>query len=133
MSSERPDLIRSAGLRSTAPRRAVLACVQAAGVPLSHNEVVERLPEWDRATIFRNLVALTEAGLLRRVDIGDHIWRFETLGEAHSAAGHAHFTCTDCGVVACVDGVVISLPPGADLPGQAMEIQLRGRCEGCVG
>jgi len=53
-------------------RRAVIAAEQA-------TEVFAELQAegWDRATLYRNLVDMTDAGLLRRVDLGDHVWRYE--------------------------------------------------------
>ena len=133
------DRLRANGLRSTAPRRAVLSVLEGAGSPLSHNDVVERLAEWDRATLFRNLVALADAGLVRRIDIGDRVWRYELVNH-EEAQGHAHFTCTECGTVECIDGVEIRVAPPvramhapgkADLTPENLEIHLRGKCTDC--
>jgi hypothetical protein len=35
--------------------------------------------------VYRNLVELSAAGLLLRLDFGDHIWRFEFRGVANRA------------------------------------------------
>src|SRR5690606_33270700 len=82
--------IRALGLRVTAPRLAVLQTLAKAGRPLSHAEVVERLgPDtlWDRATVYRNLVALVGVKLLRVASHAGGITRYEVAtGEAHD--GH---------------------------------------------
>ena len=72
-------VIRDAGLRVTAPRVAVMLRVEQTQGPVTHADIADALsPQgWDRATIYRNLTDLTEAGLLRRTDMGDHVWRFE--------------------------------------------------------
>ena len=59
------QLLRDKGLRSTAPRIAVLLVLSKAKRPLSHTEMLERLGEtdWDPATVYRNLVKLRDAGL----------------------------------------------------------------------
>ena len=66
--------IRRAGLRSTAPRIAVFRRLYAAATPISHGELVEVLNEegMDRTTVYRNLVDLTDAGLVRRT--ADPAW-----------------------------------------------------------
>ena len=67
------------GLRCTAARMAVLDHVMTATGPKTHAEVAEALSDrgFDRATIYRNLTELTEAKIISRVELGDHVWRFE--------------------------------------------------------
>jgi Fur family transcriptional regulator, ferric uptake regulator len=99
--AELKDRIRAAGLRGTSSRAAVLACLVEAGGPVTHAEVCERISDagLDRATVWRNLSDLTEAGLLRRTDLGDHLWRFELAQAAEHPVDtvHPHFVCTACG------------------------------------
>lgn len=134
--------LRDAGLRATSSRVAVLECMLATGGPLTHADVCDRLKDegFDRATVYRNLADLTDAGLLRRSDLGDHLWRFELKSEgAHDEHGggevHPHFVCTECGAVACLpDGVVaIASTKGAprSLRAGKVDIQVRGACNDC--
>lgn len=128
--------LRQTGLRSTPARIAVLAALQRARAPLSHAEMGELLEGelWDRATLYRNLTDLVKAGLARRVDLGDHIWRFEATSPSHTATAHPHFVCTACGTVSCVAGVELVLAPDAvasPLLTQQLEVQLKGLCDGC--
>ncbi|WP_224362649.1 Fur family transcriptional regulator [Hyalangium versicolor] len=132
------EKIRGVGLRSTAPRVAVLRELEGASAPLSHADLVESLGDqgYDRVTIYRNLTDLTEAGLVVRADLGDHVWRFELrrAGKAHSGT-HPHFTCTDCGTVSCLpeESVRISSAKGAPkaVAARAVEVHLRGLCDRC--
>lgn len=75
--------LRGAGLRGTAPRIAVLRFLERATAPLSHGDIYQELAVrgFDRATIYRNLINLADAGLVSRTDLGDHIWRFELRRE----------------------------------------------------
>lgn len=131
------SLVRSAGLRSTSPRLAVLKMLSEISTPMSHGELVDQLAQqgFDRATIFRNLTDLTEVGLLSRIDVGDHVWRFEIKNPATDANGHPHFVCTDCGDVACLTDV--DLGPTRDKlrsnnkVGNISEVLLKGHCEDC--
>lgn len=142
--------IRGAGLRCTAARLAVLGHLQGVPAPRTHAEVSAALAGrgFDRATIYRNLTELTEARLLSRVDLGDHVWRFE-IRHAHDEepgnGGHPHFVCTACGEVSCLDDVRVAITPhagrrargtGRPRDGRAAihsvtEILLKGRCGGC--
>lgn len=121
------------GLRATQVRVDVYEVLERAGSPLSHREASERLPEADRVTVFRSLVALTEAGLAVRVDLGDRIWRYALAGEhhAHDTARHAHFTCTHCGQVTCLDELSVSAPMAQAAMLLDAEITVRGTCTDC--
>src|SRR6476659_4804527 len=107
--SQLRSTIRNSGLRSTAPRVAVLQHLQHTSTPMSHAELFAALEEkgFDRATIYRNLIDLTVVGLLSRTDVGDHVWRFELRreGQRGHQSEHPHFMCTDCGEVACLADV----------------------------
>jgi Fur family ferric uptake transcriptional regulator len=131
--------IRGAGLRVTGPRMAVLGVLAAAPSPLSHGEIADRLAELgiDRATIFRNLQDLAEVGILRRNDLGDHVWRYELAGEgAHAGDSHPHFVCRECGSVACLSGASIRVKAPRGAPATVrkgtFEVQLRGLCDACA-
>lgn len=131
--------LRERGLRATSARVRVLQCLLGADGPLTHPEVHQLLVDGglDRATVYRNLLDLTEAGLLRRSDLGDHVWRFEPLSPGHGeGALHPHFLCTHCGSVTCLpDGSIrIEAPRGTPraLRKKSLEIQLRGLCDACA-
>jgi len=136
--AELQERIRASGLRSTAPRVAVLRALEAATSPLSHADLVESLGDegYDRVTIYRNLTDLTEVGLVARADLGDHVWRFELrrAGEDHPGT-HPHFTCTDCGTVLCLPAESVRLTPSKGAPravaARAVEVHLRGLCDRC--
>ncbi|MBC7171521.1 MAG: transcriptional repressor [Polyangiaceae bacterium] len=132
------DRLRGSGLRATSARVAVYKVLSEAETPLSHAEVCALIGDegFDRATIYRNLVDLGEAGLLKRTDVGDHVWRFELTGDEgiHSSEVHPHFVCTDCGGVACLPegSVVVRAVRGAPRSlGAPVEVHVRGICDAC--
>ncbi len=128
--------LRGAALRATPSRITVLGLLRDDDGPRSHGEVADRLADhgWDRATIWRNLTDLVEAGLARRSDHGDHIWRFEAVSATHAADAHPHFLCTGCGTVECLPDVELTArrarTPRA-VRTRKVEIQLRGLCDAC--
>jgi Fur family ferric uptake transcriptional regulator len=118
----------------------VLQHLQAATTPLSHAEIFAAIEDkgFDRATIYRNLIDLTEAGLLSRTDVGDHVWRFELRqeGQRGHQAGHPHFMCSDCGEVSCLPGVSVRISPTPGAPralsAKNVAVQLKGLCDRCA-
>lgn len=133
---ERRRRIRTAGLRCTSARMAVLQRLDEAAAPLTHGEVVEALSGggFDQSTVYRNLVDLAEAGLVRRKELGDHVWRFEPIrpGE-HTGGEHAHFLCVDCGSVRCLPEVRLdsSSRSAAAKVGAVTEVLVKGHCAEC--
>jgi len=127
--------LRARDLRATPARLAVLEVLRARAAPMSHGDVADRLSTqtWDRATIYRNLIDLAEAGLARRTDVGDHVWRFEAVTEGHETA-HPHFVCTECGTVECLPELELAVrrarAPRAVRQRQ-VEVHVRGLCDAC--
>ncbi len=147
--------IREAGLRCTAARVAVLEHLLTLPGPVTHADVAQALAHrsFDRATIYRNLIELTEAKLATRVDLGDHVWRFEV--RRHAEAGHRddhpHFICIECGEISCLDDVKVAIThkAGSSVDSDketdrnrrrakksariraVTEVLLKGQCENC--
>jgi Fur family transcriptional regulator, ferric uptake regulator len=129
--------LREAGLRATSARAAVLRCLIESGSPMTHADVCERLAPlgYDRATLYRNLIDLTDVGLAHRADVGDHLWRFELAGRERHEEAHPHFVCSECGVVRCLPEESVDVKPVRGLPrslkNKEVEIQIRGLCNAC--
>jgi Fur family transcriptional regulator, ferric uptake regulator len=130
-------ILRDAGLRCTAARLWVLEMLLQSHTPLSHAQVADTLSPrgFDRATIYRNLIELSDAGLVSRIELGDHVWRFE-LKRPNSTGvlDHPHFVCLDCGEVTCLEEMSVNLKPTskAGLPINVTEVLLKGHCGNCV-
>ena len=131
------QMIQATGLSATPARVATLLVLRDSSAPLTHAEVSTRLAEHeiDKATVFRNLNDMVSANLLRRSELGDHVWRFEIIaGEGQAHASHPHFVCIDCGTVSCMDEIELtkkSKTASSDF-GHVTEILLRGHCHNCV-
>lgn len=132
------ERLRKLGLRATSPRLAVLAALHEQAGPLSHEALMARLGAsgFDRATVYRILSDLADIGLLRRMDLGDHIWRFELDDSCRDVPeDHAHFLCEGCGEVTCLPTVELRTPQGAlpaALVGARLTLKVSGLCGRCV-
>lgn len=103
------DVLRSAALRVTRPRIAVLSAV--GQHPHADTEVIIRaarqeLPDISRQTVYDALNALTATGLVRRIQPAGSLARYESrVGD-----NHHHIVCRSCGVIADVDCAVGDTP-----------------------
>ena len=135
-STEIRELIRSVGLRCTSARLKVMQRLRDAVSPLTHAELAEDLvPQGvDKATVFRNLIDLTNVDLVTRTELGDHVWRFE-IRDLHDPedGAHPHFVCVDCGGVTCLSDVEFDAATRkrAKQVGRVTEILLKGHCTAC--
>ncbi len=131
-------LVREKGLRATPARLAVCEVLRKASAPLTHAEVASLLEErgTDHATVFRNLVDLSQVGLVRRLEVGDHLYRFEWCGTETDYSPHAHFVCVDCGEVTCLPEVPqASISPlrqtARRIIRDVTEVLYKGHCRQC--
>jgi len=135
-SAELLERLRRRGLRRTGPRMAALERLAELDAPVSHAELADSLQHlgFDRATVYRNLMDLAQAGLVTRIDMGDHVWRFSLLrdGEPDHGRQHPHLLCSDCGTVVCLPDVKVKITPARGKKRVAdMEVQLKGPCARC--
>ena len=128
------QLLSSRRLRITGHRLAVLRELSLLRSPVSHPELTERLLPLglDRATVYRNLLSLTDAGLIIKTQLGDNVWRFEVpRGQPREHGSHPHFVCTDCGDIACLPAGSVTLN-AKGVRERVAEVQLRGQCQSCA-
>ena len=132
--------IQAAGLHRTTPRVAVLKVLMGASSPLSHAELAAQLRSdgVGAATIYANLKALSSVGLLRRLDLGDHIWRYELAQQSKRGRPNRerlHFLCSKCGRVSRLPGTSIDIKASSQAPKSVTEGRyetfLRGVCDEC--
>jgi Fur family ferric uptake transcriptional regulator len=133
------NILREKGLRATPARIAILVALGDANGPVSHQELTMKLSDLglDKSTIFRGLQDLTEVGLLHRLELGDHVWRYETIKEqgSHPIPGkeehlHPHLLCVDCGSIRCLSQSDISIELSPAL-GKVVDVLVKGHCQHC--
>ncbi|MGZ8178922.1 Fur family transcriptional regulator [Williamsia sp. SKLECPSW1] len=101
--------LRSASLRVTRPRVAVLDVVDAhphADTDSIFTAVRDTLPDVSRQAVYDVLGALTASGLVRKIQPTGSVARYESrVGD-----NHHHVVCRVCGVIADVDCAVGEAP-----------------------
>jgi len=121
--------------RATAGRIGILATLLAEQKAITHREIEQRLPQslqLDRVTLYRTLEWLAENGLIHKITSDDRVWRYHANHESHSHQ-HAHFKCTGCAQVICLDSVPAgqSWPLPAGYRFQEIELTVKGLCAHC--
>jgi Fur family transcriptional regulator, stress-responsive regulator len=131
-----PQLLRGAALRVTRPRLSVLNAVHAH--PHADTDSILRaarhdLPEVSHQAVYDVLRALTDAGLVRRIQPAASVARYE----ARVGDNHHHVVCRSCGTIADVDCAIGTAPclTMSDDHGFSVdeaEVIYWGRCPACT-
>jgi Fur family transcriptional regulator, stress-responsive regulator len=129
------EVLRERGLRVTAPRLAVLETLDRH--PHAHADDVltavrRSLPTVSVQAVYDVLRALTDAGLVRRIEPAGHPARYER----RVADNHHHVVCRSCGVLDDVDcsvGHAPCLTPSSTsgFAVETAEVTYWGLCPAC--
>ena len=120
--------------RKTQQRTAIRQAFEAAGRPLSPQEVLgaarSAIPKLGIATVYRNIKGLVENGWLQTVSLPGAPDRYELVCKRH----HHHFYCRKCDGVYdiedCPSGIQEISPVGFEV--ESHEIILYGLCVDCA-
>ncbi len=99
---ERLDtFIRKKGLRRTGQRDVIVRAAFSTDEHFTADELFDRVRKTDasasRATVYRTLLLMVEAGLLREIELGDNHKTYDPNFIERPA--HNHLVCIDCGRV----------------------------------
>lgn len=130
------QLLREAGLRVTRQRTAVLGAVS--DHPHAETATIidaarADLPELSHQAVYDALRALTDAGLLRRIEPAGSVARYET----RTGDNHHHLVCRQCGAIVDVDCAVGAAPcltphQNHGFVVDEAEVVYWGRCPDCA-
>jgi Fur family ferric uptake transcriptional regulator len=101
------ERLRVAGERVTRQRLAVAGALTDVGRQISAQQLYRHLrrrdPSIGRATVFRTLEALVDAGVARRLELDGHVYGYVACRPEH----HHHLACDRCGRVEEIDEAYI--------------------------
>jgi Fur family peroxide stress response transcriptional regulator len=122
-------------LNLTAPRRAVLEVIRKSKDHPTANDIMDTLAKrgerYAYATIYNSLKYLADHGLIRELNIGNGITRYDGRMEEHQ-----HVICTRCGAISEADvdipaDVVRQIEAETGYKVHALDVQLSGLCPAC--
>lgn len=127
--------LRTAGLRVTPQRQAILQALDASDRPLKVEEILSRMGTHTSGvpTVYRNLHEFSEHGWVEPIIGEDQVIRFI---RCRSAEHHHHIQCEKCGRMVEVEGCELSkaLKALSDRSGFRItrhQLQLFGLCPAC--
>jgi len=125
-------LLHRHGLRATPLRLATLDLVGSSSRPPSLSDLHAIAPPaaGSRASLGRCLAELSWRGILRRTDLGDHVWRYTLAGVAGGSLA-PWFTCTRCEYTALLPAGTV-LVRARTLQAAVTQVNLRGLCDPCA-
>jgi Fur family transcriptional regulator, ferric uptake regulator len=133
------DELAAAGYRSGGARSSVVELLARQSCCLSAQEIFDRLRAARRpvgiASVYRTLDTLAELRLVKRVEAGDGVARFERAdpGGEH----HHHLVCRDCGKVEAfsdpsLERAIGRVAGGLGYDVDEHEVVLTGACADCA-
>lgn len=140
-------LLRQVGQRVTKPRVVLLSCIIGAGREhLSAEALLEQVadvePPIHRATVYRTLEGLTNAGLLRHVHLDRGLTAYHLVETpkptaTHRHPQHLHAQCSQCGKVTDLPADVlgdtaIRIRRASGFQLEASHVALSGVCKDCA-
>ena len=133
------ETLERAGYRSGGARRAVVELLGRQNCCMSAQEIHDRLRRARRpvgiASVYRALETLAELRLVKRVDAGDGVARFEPAPA--DGDHHHHLVCRDCGKVEAfsddrLERAIDKVAGGLGYSVDEHEVVLTGACADCA-
>lgn len=125
--------LAEAGLRRSVPRERVIACLAGRDCAVTAIEIDLELEGTGRATVYRALEQLEKLGLVRKVDLGEAAFGYETIDP--SGHHHHHLVCRSCGRVIPFEDEALETAVHTiarpDFTVESHEITLQGLCDRC--
>lgn len=136
MEGQLAEVLRSRGLRLTAPRQLVLAAVYELGHATPdqiHAAVAERAAGVNITTVYRTLELLQDLNLVTHTHLSHGSPTYHPVGDDQ----HAHLVCRDCGEVSemspgMVEGLVAKLRAERGFQVDVGHLALFGTCARCA-
>ena len=127
------QVIEDRGYRATSPRQALVRSVAAKDRHFTAEELNRELPNVGRATVYRGLSLLVEAGVVCRVLLEDGSLHYQLSHRGH----HHHLICTECGVsqdlLGCdIDGMLKEKTSQHHFQMDGHWLEVYGRCQKCL-
>lgn len=133
------SLLKTVDLRITQNRLQVLKVIGGNHYPLSAADIYHTLArnsDINRVTVYRILDILVDNGLIERLSTGGRAFYYG-LAPNHNHRPHAHFYCTKCGQMECLNPESLTADTsalGKVFAGRIDKVEIRadGICKNCL-
>lgn len=133
-------ILKAAGIEPTTARQRVLKLIGQSTEPVSAQEICDALqtsPKVHRATVFRTLELLVQAGILERISSADHRSVFYDLAPNQHHKAKPYFYCRYCNRLQTVEESAMQVdvpklmgPFGGHV--EQVQVQVVGICPSCL-
>ena len=125
--------LESIGYRATAPRKAIASLLEQKQDSFSAEALSDELPSVGRATVYRTIKLLLEAGAICKLAMMNGTHMYSLCGVGHH---HHHTVCVECGAVEEFRAEAIERLIGeisAEIPGEIVShrLELYVNCHSC--
>src|SRR4051812_11140525 len=136
-SSAYVDSLRPAGSKRSSKRDLIVSVFLRQEGHLTADELVELIRREDqrisRATVYRTLQWMADAGIARKVDFGEGRFRFE---HSYRHPRHFHLICKECNrsfefLSSDIEALVEEVAAARGFAARQSVIQIHGTCEAC--
>lgn len=127
------QIIKKAQISHGACRDGIVQILLQADKALSEAEIKTQLADrFDRTSFYRTFKKLTENGVIHRVVVDKGLTKYALTIAPNKTEQHAHFYCTTCSKVVCVDYKIPNIQNhlfGHQI--ESVDIILKGTCVDC--
>ena len=125
--------LENIGYRATAPRKAIASLLEQKQDSFSAEALSDELPSVGRATVYRTIKLLLEAGAICKLAMMNGTHMYSLCGVGHH---HHHTVCVECGAVEEFRAEAIERLIGeisAEIPGEIVShrLELYVNCHSC--
>lgn len=125
-------LLKQTGNSATKARLAVFEALSGQE-PLSMHELIARVPEVDRASIYRAVELFEQLQIVQRLNIG---WKYKLELSDRFTEHHHHLTCTNCGRTVAMNEQALerfieTLASQYGFQPTSHQIEVQGLCAAC--
>lgn len=118
--------------RNTKSKQAVLQCFNDHKFGLKPEDLITKLDQFDKVTIYRILQSFLDDGIIHKAiseDGNSYYFVCKTCKEVHFH-NHYHFKCSQCGKVECInEEIEIKLPK--NYTSETINFWITGICSAC--
>ena len=130
------QLLKSAKVRLTKPRIAVMGVLLASDKPVTQQAIAEKAGAEapDKVTIYRILETFVKVGIVHKAFLRKRTWHYEPAHNCTEHQCHPHFTCTNCGRTVCLmqSSLPIAKVSEKGFVVHRQQVRLEGLCPGCA-